>query len=117
MSIRVMLLCLLAAGCTSWRTQRLAPQQLVSKKHPDSIRLTLTDSTVLELEHPLVSGDSIAGTSRGTRISVASDRVARSEVLVLNELKTTGAVFLYFVAYMWACNTGGGSPDCRRQRQ
>jgi len=68
---------------------------VVSKRHPERIRVTLADSSVLDLKHPVIAGDSIAGKSRGTRICVASDRIARTEIRVLNEWKTSGAVFLY----------------------
>jgi hypothetical protein len=115
MSIRAILLCLLVAGCTSWRTQGLAPQQVVAKKHPGRIRITLTDSSVVELKHPVITADSIAGKSRGTRISVASDRIARTEIREVNEWKSIGAMFLYMVAYSVGCNAGGGSPDCAKK--
>jgi hypothetical protein len=93
MAVRTILLCLLAAGCASWHTQPLTPQQVVSEMHPKRIRLTLTDSSVLVLKHPQISGDSIAGKINGTRRAVASDRIARTDVRVPHEPKDLG--FLY----------------------
>ena len=93
MALRTILLCLLAAGCPRWHTQPLTPQQVVSEMHPKRIRVTLTDSSVLVLRHPVTSGDSIAGKINGMRTAVASDRIARTEVRVQNEPKDLG--FLY----------------------
>jgi len=83
MSSRAILLVLLAAGCTRWRTPPLAPQEVVAATpHPKRIRVALTDSSVLMLKDPVISGDSIAGRSSGMRISVPYDRIARTEVPV-----------------------------------
>jgi hypothetical protein len=100
MSIRLMhlrwsLLFLLGtAGCTSWRTQQLAPQQVISERHPDRIRVTLTDSSTLVLQHPTVSGDSIIGVTSQTQVSVAPAQVARLQVRRPNGWKTFGLVYL-----------------------
>lgn len=85
MAVRTILLCLLAAACTSWRTQPLAPERIVSEMHPKRVRVTLTDSSVLVLKAPVTSGDSIAGEIKGTRTAIASDRIARTEVRVPND--------------------------------
>jgi len=83
MSSRAILLVLLATGCTRWRTPPLAPHQVVAATpHPKRIRVALTDSNVLVLKHPVISGDSIVGRRSGTRISVPYDRIARTEVPV-----------------------------------
>jgi hypothetical protein len=93
MALRTILLCVLAAGCANWHAQPLTPQQVISEMHPKRIRVTLTDSSVLELKHPVTSGDSIAGKINGTRTAVAADRIARTEVRVRNEPQDLG--FLY----------------------
>lgn len=80
---RAFLLVLLTAGCTRWRTPPLAPQHVVAATpHPERIRLTLTDSSVVVLKDPVVAGDSIAGNTNRTRISVPAERIARAEVPV-----------------------------------
>ncbi len=91
----------------SWRTQQLAPPQVISKKHPDRVRVTLTDSTALVLLHPKVLGDSMVGMVSGTRTAVASDRIARTELSVQNQWKTLGFVSLYAALYFSLC----GPPD------
>jgi hypothetical protein len=39
----------------------MAPAQVVSEKQPDRVRLTMLDSTRIELAEPQVSGDEILG--------------------------------------------------------
>lgn len=93
----------------SWRTQRRPPLRLIAEKHPERIRLTLTDSTVLVLRHPVIFGDSIVGMVAGTRTAVAPNRIARTEVHVQNPWKTLGFVALYAVLYFGTCRD---TPDC-----
>src|SRR4026209_45256 len=93
MGPRTILLCLVTAGCSKWYPQPLTPQQVVSEMHPKRIRVTLTDSSVLVLKHPVTSGDSIAGTINGTRAAVGSDRIARTEVPVQNEPKDLDCLY------------------------
>ena len=109
MAVRTILLCLLAAACTSWRTQPLAPERIVSEMHPKRVRVTLTDSSVLMLQHPVIFGDSIVGMVAGTRTAVAPDRIGRTEVRFQNYWKTFGFVSLYAVLYFALCR---GTPDC-----
>ena len=77
-----MLLVLLAGGCRPgyWRPAPVVPDQMIAATHPKRIRVTLSDSSVLVLKDPEVSGDSIAGTSDRTRVSVPSARIVRSDV-------------------------------------
>ena len=51
---------------SAWRKQWLTPQQLITKGYPEHIRLTLTDSSVVVLEYPMILGDSIIGVVDGT---------------------------------------------------
>jgi hypothetical protein len=93
MHSRLSLLLLLGSGCTSWRTQHLTPLQVV-ERHPDRIRVKLTDSSTLVLRHPAISGGAITGESRGARISIAPVDVAWTEVRGGNTWKTIGFVYL-----------------------
>jgi len=51
----------LVNGCTGWRTEVAAPAVYIPSHHPESIRLTLQDSSRLALNFPEVVGDSIVG--------------------------------------------------------
>jgi hypothetical protein len=50
------------AGCMTWRTQPRTAQQLIAERHPQQVRVTLSDGTRVTLYgRPEVSGDSLAG--------------------------------------------------------
>ena len=104
-----LLLVLGSAACTSWRTQHLTSLQVV-ERHPDRIRVTLTDSSTLVLQHPTISGGAITGESRGARISIAPVDVAWTEARGGNTWKTIG--FVYLVLGVALIVTGfPGSPN------
>jgi hypothetical protein len=109
MCSRLSLLLLLGpVACTSWRTQRLTPLQVV-ERHPDRIRVTLTDRSTLVLRHPMISGGAITGENRGTRISIAPGDVAWTEVRAANTWKTV--LFVHLLMGVTLVVTGfPGSP-------
>jgi hypothetical protein len=94
---------------SSWRTQRGAPQQVISEKQPERVRLTLTDSSARVVEHPVILGDSVIGLVYGTRTAVASARIARTEIRVENPWKMLAFVSLYAMLRVAGCRD---SPDC-----
>jgi hypothetical protein len=97
-----------------WHTERRTPQQVIAKKHPERIRVTLSDSSVLELRYPVILGDSVIGLVAGNRTAVAADRIARTEIRVQSVLKMMGFISAYALVYSWACSQGS-SPDCSRK--
>ena len=48
-------------ACSTWRTQPVAPQELLETQHPRSIRVTQTDGSQLILEEPEIQGDTLYG--------------------------------------------------------
>jgi hypothetical protein len=94
-----------------WHTERRTPQQVIAKKHPERIRVTLSDSSVLELRYPVILGDSVIGLVTGNRTAVASDRIARTEIRVQSVLMMMGFISAYALVHSWACSQGS-SPDC-----
>ena len=50
-----------AGACTSWQTQEVSPEQLVTERHPEAIRVTLSDSSRLEVISPVMVGDTVVG--------------------------------------------------------
>jgi hypothetical protein len=49
-------------ACASWHTQAATPEQVLARKAPDRVRLTLDDRRVVVLQ-PRVVDDSLRGTS------------------------------------------------------
>jgi len=70
---------------STWHTDRHAPHEVISRKRPERVRVTLTDSTRLELAHPVSVGDSIIGFVAKTRTAVASaGRRQQADLLVIS---------------------------------
>jgi hypothetical protein len=68
-------------ACTSWQAEQVAPATYIESQHPGQVRLTLLDSTRLELEGPVVEGDSIRGREPGQGADSPGMRaVAQGEV-------------------------------------
>jgi hypothetical protein len=62
--VRVLSLVLLlsqATGCSSWRTQEAFPEQVLARKSPERVRVTVAD-TQFVLLGPRVTSDSLLGT-------------------------------------------------------
>jgi hypothetical protein len=47
-------------GCTSWRSQQAAPEEVIARK-PNHVRVLQSNGMQLELWHPRLSGDSLVG--------------------------------------------------------
>ena len=48
-------------GCTTWKTERLAPEQVITSKRPDHVRVLQASGARLELWAPRLSNDSLIG--------------------------------------------------------
>ena len=49
-------------ACTSWHIGTPTPAQFVETEHPQSVRVTRTDGTTIQLQSPMIRGDSLVGT-------------------------------------------------------
>ena len=58
---RSLLLVAALSGCTSWQPSTVAPAQLLSDEHPESVRVTRTDGSRLRIYFPRIAGDSLLG--------------------------------------------------------
>ena len=50
-----------AGACTSWQAVDVSPEQLLTEKHPDEIRVTRQDGSRVELVAPQAVGDTLVG--------------------------------------------------------
>jgi hypothetical protein len=50
-----------AGACTSWQTVDVSPEQLLTEKHPDEIRVTRQDGSQVDLVAPQAIGDTMVG--------------------------------------------------------
>ncbi|MGE5231344.1 MAG: hypothetical protein ACM3NS_06345 [Deltaproteobacteria bacterium] len=72
--IALVLLLAYLPACHSWRTENVAPEQLISTKHPDKVRVRLADSSAVELQQPSIVGDTLRGQHKsGPRAIPLSD--------------------------------------------
>jgi hypothetical protein len=75
------ILAMVLNGCSSWRTEEVAPASYIASTHPQMVRLTLLNLTIVELESPVVEGDSIRGREPGQGAdSVGMRAVAQGDV-------------------------------------
>ena len=69
MNTRRILSCLLLpvylSSCTSWQVQPVSPEQVVTEEEPSRIRVTLADSSEVEMEQPRIVGDTLRGMVKG----------------------------------------------------
>jgi hypothetical protein len=105
--IAAVLLPVYLSACTRWTVQPVSPkwvQTLTEQEEPKKIRVTLADSTRLELEDFSLVEDSIVGRTAGTRgadsrwQNVGIDQVTRLETASSNDKALYGLVRAAFVA-------------------
>ena len=65
MSTRRILSCILLpaylSSCTAWHVQSASPAQVVQEEQPSRIQVTTTSDSVVILQEPSVSGDTLVG--------------------------------------------------------
>lgn len=66
------------SSCTSWQVQSVSPEQVVTEEDPSKIRVTLTDSSEVEMEQPRIVGDTL----RGLVKAGADDSLVERDVLL-----------------------------------
>jgi hypothetical protein len=66
----------LAAGCTTWKTQSAAPEQVLAEKTTNRVRVTRPDGSTIELVNPLIAGDTLSGSLSGSSTADSTRRMA-----------------------------------------
>ena len=59
------LLPLYLSSCTYWQVPPVSPEQAITEDQPSKIRVTLTDSSTVEMEQPRIVGDTLRGLVKG----------------------------------------------------
>jgi hypothetical protein len=87
-----------AEGCMSWKTQPVAPDQVVAQR-PDQVRLTVAGGGTVVVVGPTIVGDSLIGAPAGAnpkhiaqRLAIPLSDIQSVEVQRLNAGKTALAV-------------------------
>ena len=90
----VLLPCYLVA-CTSWKTQEVSPQQVISEEQPDWVKVTLTNGSQRVLDEPAVSGDTLSGLSdAGIPVHIPLADVEHVAIEKTNALKTAALIYV-----------------------
>ncbi len=85
------------ASCTSWQVPPVSPEQAITEDQPSKIRVTLTDSSTVEMEQPRIVGDTLRGLVKGGEDDSLGERdVLLADIATLTVPKTdvTKSVFL-----------------------
>ena len=109
-----LLLCYLAA-CTSWHVENeVSPTQLISTKHPRVVRLTRTNGSHVEIDHPqIAAGDTLTGIHNTVLSRVAVSDVTQVATPRVSAGKTIGLFLgLSVVAVGTAVIACLSSSDC-----
>jgi len=67
---------LTGSACSHWQTQHVSPDQGFAARIPPGVRLTLTDSSRVWLDRPVLTDSTFEGTSGDTLVRVPRARVA-----------------------------------------
>ena len=86
-----LLLCNLPA-CMTWHVEEeVSPLQLISTRHPRTLRVTRTDGSRVVLDEPrIAAGDSLVGVHYGVQSSVAVSDVTQVATRRVSAGKTIG---------------------------
>ncbi len=86
------------SSCTSWQVQSVSPEQAITEDQPSKVRVTLTDSSTVEMEQPRIVGDTLRGLVKGKpssdavkdgRISLLERDVLLADIATLRVRKTS----------------------------
>lgn len=95
-------------GCTRWKQPDIAPDQVLAKR-PQLVRVTRPDSTVLQLRHPWIAGDSLYGRAGADTTGLPLTDVAKLEIRATNVVGTVilvGGVTLLLAASLATMGDG-----------
>ena len=80
------------AGCSSWQVTDVAPAQLLQREAPERLRVTRADGSWVTLDHPRLTGDSIAGETAGASAAIPLSDVQALAVRKSHTAKTLGLI-------------------------
>jgi hypothetical protein len=87
-AVSSVLLPLYLCSCSSWQVPSASPEQVVKEDQPWRIRVTLTDSSTIEMEKPHIVGDTLRGLVGGTDDSVKVENdVLLADIATLSVFK------------------------------
>lgn len=81
-----------SSACTHWKVQSAFPEQVVSARRPQKVRVTRNDSSRIVLRRPEIVGDTLYGTPREVRAGVGSP--VGTAVLAIGTLALAGVIAL-----------------------
>jgi len=87
------LLSMYVTGCTSWKTQEVSPEQVVTEEPPSRVRLTLASGTQVVVDQPQVSGDTLRGFDNGIPVEIPLANVSSVETHGADASKTGRLAF------------------------
>ncbi|MGH7519278.1 MAG: hypothetical protein ACREOC_17740 [Gemmatimonadales bacterium] len=67
---------LATVACSHWQTQHVSPEQGFAARQPAAVRLTLTDSSRLELDRPTIADSMLQASSGEAVVRVPLSRIA-----------------------------------------
>ena len=86
--ISALLLPAYLSSCTSWQVPPVSPEQAITEDQPSKVRVTLNDSTQLEMEQPRMVGDTLRGLVKGgTDDSLVERDVLLADIATLKVAK------------------------------
>jgi hypothetical protein len=94
----------------SWDLQEVSPEQAITDRQPKKAQVTLNDGSRITLAHPSVSGDSLTGFWRETRVSVPLTLVSGIAVQQIDVVPTVlasvvgGILIVGAVGYVVHCD-------------
>lgn len=79
-TIGLLLIAACGSGCYVWRTQPVAPAQIMADRQTSKLRITRNDGSQVILEQPTMRGDTLLGIVRGNRSTADEVRIPLSDV-------------------------------------
>ena len=79
-------------ACTGWYVAELEPQRFSSENTPKRVRVTLVDSTTLEVHHPVVVGDSLVWMVQRSPAETSRQAVALGSIRSLRVHRTDSSL-------------------------
>jgi hypothetical protein len=84
---------LCTSACLTWHPEQVAPQTVLQKWQPTTLRVTRTDSSQVVLDHPELHGDTLVGIGRDkTEVRVPLDSVRQTATRRIHAGKTVLAI-------------------------
>jgi IS4 transposase len=99
------------AACRGWRSLEPPFQRAIAHHQPERVRVTLADSTRIELREPVVEADSLFGRDgENERVAVAAEQIVAADQRVTDVASTAVLLLLAGGLLSWLiwgyCCTG-----------